>query len=184
MGDVHKFLKSQSADYTKVCRFFCLFCLLTNFKSCVKMAARRRASRAEFPLYTPPHKKSIDKLHKHWCVKFPDFVHSAYCNSSPHLLYYNCPKGEDMPGQEKILKRFKKTLDKPFLTWYNKDTVREAIQIPYERSEQRSLSAGGSAVNRKDACKTCKVATRYRKSGRGVPLLRYTNSRPKTTHRP
>ena len=74
----------------------------------VKLAARRRVSRAEFQLYTPSHKKSIDKAHKHWCVKFPDFVYFDYCNTATYLLYYNCPKGEGLAAKRQDEKNLKK----------------------------------------------------------------------------
>ena len=49
-------------------------------------------------------------------------MYSAYCNTTPHLLYYNCPKGEELTAKrqdEKISKRFEKGLDNPLLMWYN-----------------------------------------------------------------
>ena len=42
----------------------------------------------------------------------------------------------DKVKMKKTLKKFEKGLDNPLPLWYNKDTVREMIQIPYERSEQ------------------------------------------------
>ena len=49
-------------------------------------------------------------------------MYSAYCNTAPHLLYYNCPKGEGLTAKrqdEKISKRFEKGLDNPLPMWYN-----------------------------------------------------------------
>lgn len=54
-----------------------------------------------------------------------------------------------------------KPLDKSLKVWYNKGTKGE--ENLSERSELRSLSAGGLATNRQRRCKTCKVATRYPK---------------------
>jgi hypothetical protein len=77
------------------------------------MAARRRASWAEFPLYTPPHKKSIDKAHKHWGVKFPDFVYFAILQFSGGCGIIIMSRGQGFSKlQGKVLSLSKKKFEK------------------------------------------------------------------------